>query len=203
LDLAPNSNPSAAALDDLLRRPQRSNEYIGFFFCENDFTNSLDARTILGCLSRQCLSVETLTRSEELRLKQFLKTTYPDNEDLKEVLKNAVLQSSSTTFIIDGLNECPQAERATVLGTLSRVMSSSRAPIKLFLSGREGLIAELSRVFDTWHQVMINCTEAHADIPKYIDGVVNDKFDSKELAIGDKKLVQEVKDALIHGANGM
>jgi hypothetical protein len=201
--LMANFLSSAAALDDLLRRPRKSNEYIAFFFCEHDFITALDAVTILASLCRQCLSVETLSRSVEHRIKQLLDRTYPDAADLEGVLSSAVTQSSSVTIVLDGLNECPLAESIMILNTLCRVIASSRSPIKLFLSIRDGFIPDLRRVFDTWHQVTMRCAEAQADITAYVEGVVEDKMESKDLIIGDIKLVQDVKDALIRGANGM
>lgn len=195
--------PSAAALDDLLRQPRKSNEYIGFFFCEHDFTNSVSARTILGCLIRQCLSVETLSESVQRQIEQLSKRTYPDVEELEEILQSVVEHSCAVTFVVDGLNECLKSDRDIVLGILSRVMSSSQSRVKAFLSSREGLILDLSTKFDAWHHVTMHCPEAQADVTTYVEGIIKDKIESKDLAIGNDHLVQEVKSALIRGANGM
>jgi hypothetical protein len=119
------------------------------------------------------------------------------------VLYSVASGSSTITLIIDGLDECSQADRTIVLGVLSRVMSSSRSPIKLFLSSREGLIEDIVQVFKTYQQVTMHCEEAHTDVTTYVEGIIKEKMESRVLAIGSTQLVQEVKYALIQGANGM
>lgn len=141
----------------------------------------------------------------EDQLKEAFEKTDLDAADfeLEAVLHNVVAHSCTITFVIDGLNECPQAERGIVLGILSRVMSSSRSRMKLFLSSREGVTEDIRRVFYTSRQVTMRCAEAQTDVTTYVEGIIKDKIESKDLAIGDIKLVGEVKDALIQGANGM
>lgn len=152
---------------------------------------------------RQCLSAETLPKNIEDQLKELFDGTSPDAEDLEVVLQSLATSSSTITFVVDGLDECSQANRTIVLGVLSRVMSSSRSPIKLFLSSREGLIEDVVGLFKTYQQVTMHCGEAQTDVTTYVEGIIKEKIESRVLAIGSIQLVQEVKDALIQGANGM
>lgn len=196
-------NNSVAALDDLLRRPRKSNEHIGLFFSEHDFAESLEARSIIACLIRQCLSVETLCKSQQDKLETIFRNTYPDAEDFELLLHDVVKNSGGVTFIIDGPNECSQADRTTILGILSRVMVSSGKLIKILLTSREGFIEDIRRVFKTFHEVLMNCREADADVKIYVEGMIEKKIKSGELIVGQIELVQGIVDALIHGANGM
>jgi hypothetical protein len=118
-------------------------------------------------------------------------------------LQSVAASSSTITFVIDGLDECSQADRTVVLGILSHVISSSQSTIKLFISSREGLIEDVVRVFKIYQPVTMHCDEAQADVTTYVEGIIQEKLESRHLAIGSIQLVQEVKDALIQGANGM
>jgi hypothetical protein len=110
---------------------------------------------------------------------------------------------SRTTFIIDGLDECSQADRRIILGVLSRVMCASPSPIKLLLSSREGLVEDVDRVFQDYQAVTMHCEEAQADVRTYVNGIIQEKIESGDLPIGSIQLVEDVKDALIRGASGM
>jgi hypothetical protein len=86
---------------------------------------------------------------------------------------------------------------------LSLVMSSSRSLMKFFFSSHEGLIENVDRVFKTYRPVAIYCEEAQTDVATYIDSIIKEKIEGRDLAIGSTQLVQKVKDALIQGANSI
>jgi hypothetical protein len=89
-----------------------------------------------------------------------------------------------------------------VLKILFRAISSPRH-IKLFISSREGLIDDISKVFGISQRLTMHCKEAEADIPTYVEYIIQEKIKSRELLVGNNQLVQQVQDALIQGANGM
>lgn len=194
---------TAAAIDDLLCRSRKSNDHIGFFFCEYDNASSLIARTIIGTLIRQCLTVDSLSKTIEERLKDLCKGTSPDAEDLEPLLHDIAATSGTTIFAIDGFDECTKANRIIILRMLHRLMSSSRSKIKIFFSSREDVIMDIGRVFNTCQQVAMDCEEARADIPTYVNGIIAEKMKNGELEVTDIQLLQHIRNVLVRGANGM
>jgi hypothetical protein len=58
-------------------------------------------------------------------------------------------------------------------------------------------------IFGIYQLATMHCEEAQVDITTYVEGIVKEKMESMNLVIGSIQLVQEVKDALVQGANGM
>ncbi|KAH8586021.1 ankyrin repeat-containing domain protein [Bisporella sp. PMI_857] len=194
---------TAAAIDGLLCRPWKGNDHTGFFFCEFDNASSLTAWTILGTLIRQCLSTDTLSKTIEDRLKELFKGFSPDAEDLEPLLHDIAATSRTVIFVIDGFDECAGSARILILRILHRLMSSSRSTIKIFFSSREDVIGDIVRVFDTCQQVTMDCKEASADIPTYVNSIVAEKIGNGELVIDNTQLIQDIQNELVKGANGM
>ncbi|KAH8592594.1 hypothetical protein B0O99DRAFT_743497 [Bisporella sp. PMI_857] len=194
---------TAAAIDDLLCRPWKSNDHISFFFCEFDNASSLTAWTILGTLIRQCLSTNTLSKAIEDRLKELFKDLPPDAEDLEPLLHDIAATSGTMIFVIDGFDECAGSDGILVLRILHHFISSSRSTIKIFLSSRENVIGDIARTFDISQHVAMDCDEASTDIPTYVNSVVAEKIENGELIIGNIRLIQDIQNALVKGANGM
>lgn len=194
---------SAAVVSEIISRARNSNEHIAFFFCEYDNAESLKSRTIIGSLIRQCLTVKDLSTSFEKKLKRLFSDTFPDTEDLEEIFEDIAKTSKSVTLIIDGFDECPQADRKIVLEILGRLTSSNSGSVKVFISSREDVIRDIGRSFSNCHELDMGCTEAREDITKYVREVVEEKLESGELLVGDLTLVDDIKEALIEGSNGM
>jgi hypothetical protein len=194
---------TGAVIDDVLRRPRMADECIGFFFCEYDRVESLNAKTIIECLLRQCLSAESLPKSIEHQLEELFREGSYEAEDLEPLVHSVISASNAVTFIVDGFDECPQEQRAIVLSLLACAISSSGSRIKLFISSRGGLGKEINRAFETYHQVVMKCGESQEDIRAYIEAVIREKIETEDLVIGDSRLVQEIQEALFEGANGM
>lgn len=194
---------SAAAVSDILSRARSEREHIAFFFCEYDNAESLKSRTILGSLIQQCLSVDTLSTSIESLLKKSFRNTYPDVDDLESILTAIVKASQRTTLVIDGFDECAQADRALVLSILQRLVSCNPNSVKVFISSREDMIRDIGSNFENCRELNMNCEEAGEDIPTYIKGAVEEKLENGELIVGDPELIEDIQRALIEGANGM
>jgi hypothetical protein len=62
----------------------------------------------------------------EDRLKDLLRGTSPDAEDLEPLLHNIAATSGTMIFVTDGFGECTRADRIIVLKMLHRLMSSSQ-----------------------------------------------------------------------------
>jgi hypothetical protein len=194
---------SAAAINDILCQSRRDNDHIAFFFCEYDNASSLIARTILGTLIRQCLTAEILPKAIEDKLIYLFRGTPPDAEDLEPLLNGIAAISRAVIFVIDGFDECARIDRVIILKMLDRLMSSSRSTIKIFLSSREDIIGDISRVFNTCRQVSMDYGEAREDISTYVNDIIDQKVKDGDLVVGNTRLIQDIKNVLVQGANGM
>jgi hypothetical protein len=154
-------------------------------------------------LIRQCLSADTLSKTIEGRLKVLFESSSPDVEDLEPLLYDIAATSRTIIFIIDGFDECAKADRIIVLKMLHDLMSSSRSIIKIFFSSREGAIGDIGKVFNMCQQVTMDCEEACADIPTYVNNIITEKTEKGDLVVGNIRLLQDIQDALVRGANGM
>ena len=144
-----------------------------------------------------------MPKTIEDRLKELFRGTSLDAEDLEPLLHNIAAISGTMIFVIDGFDECAKADRSIVLGMLYGLMSSSRSIIKIFLSSREDVIGDIGRVFNTCRQVSMDCGEARADIPTYVNDIIAEKVENGELVVGNIQLIQDIQNVLDRGANGM
>jgi hypothetical protein len=163
----------------------------------------MNATIILGSLVRQLINIETLDNDLEQRFKDVLENGYPDATDLEPLLQLAVNKFSEITLVIDGIDACESAGRKLIFEILSRISAEATSTVKLLVSGRESLINDISKFFDTYRHMTTTCREAQTDIPLYINSIMKEKIEGSDLVLGDKHLEQEIKDTLIQGANGM
>ncbi|EPE29754.1 hypothetical protein GLAREA_00914 [Glarea lozoyensis ATCC 20868] len=194
---------TSATVDQLLCNPRSLDTRLVFFFCEPDFASSMIAPVILGSLIRQLVNIETLDNDLEQRFKDVLENGYPDATDLEPLLQLAVNKNSVVTFIIDGIDACESTDRKLIFGILSRISIGATSMVKLLISGRESLINDISKFFDTCRHITTTCPEGQTDIPWYIDSIMKERIEGSDLVLGDEHLEQEIKDTLIQGANGM
>ena len=143
-----------------------------------------------------------MSKTIEDRLKGLFKGTSPDAEDLEPLLHDIAATSGTMIFVIDGFDECASADRIIVLKMLHRLMSS-RSIIKIFFSSREDVVEDIDRVFNTCRQVSMDCEEARADISTYVNNIIAEKVENRELVVGNIQLIQDIQSVLIRGANGM
>ena len=119
------------------------------------------------------------------------------------VLQDIAAGAGKTTFVIDGIDECPRPERASVLKILRQLVSCSGSKLKVFFSSREGVVEDIDKIFETYQQLTTNCEEANTDIATYIKDTVYQKIEESDLILGDRQLRHNICNALIEGANGM
>lgn len=119
------------------------------------------------------------------------------------ILQDIVADASQTTFVIDGIDECSQPERASILKMLRQLTSCSGSTLKIFFSSREGVVENIHKIFQTYQQLTMNCEQANTDIATYITDTIDQKIEDGDLLLSDRQLRHEICDALIKGANGM
>ena len=185
-------------------------EAVCFFFCRYDDKQSLIPRIILGSLVRQVLEAG----GRSARSEQILDNLFGDAssskaslgpEDLETLFVEALTSFQKSFIVIDGIDECTKGDRDILLSTLQRVLTTSYGNVKLFIASRPSVKKELLRKFKTlYHRTMDQKTqEVQQDIQTYIEDTISQKFEDGELTVGDSKLILEIHQALVAGAQGM
>ena len=187
----------------LLCRPPVSN-LVTYFLCRYNQEESLDAKTLLGCLIRQCLNVKTLPKPIETQLEALFKDTLPDADDLYPLFEAVVALSFPRVhfIVIDGIDECLPTDRNLVLGTLRKLLHSSQTSVKVFLASREEMRSEVASDFRPYYHTSMNCPEVRMDIAQYIEDEIKIKIDNP-LVVQSSELILNIRKTLEEGAEGM
>ncbi len=194
---------TAAIIDDLSLRCQPSQTGVSLFFCEYDNQTTLLTRTILGCLARQYLTVETLSGSLEVKIRALIKGTLSEVDALKDLLQENLGAPGTHFIVIDGFDECSLEDRDTILDVFRRITASSSSVLKIFLSSRQDVRMNIERTFMSCYHRTMSCTELYADIATYIELAIEEKISSRQLSVGDPNLLPVIHHALTEGAHGM
>lgn len=196
---------TTAVIDDLLNQPTQKHISVAFFLCQHDNATSLEAKTILRCLLRQLLTIESMSEVVQNQLLQFSKGSSSDPEEFhplySEVLGAA--REDNPVIVIDAFDEVPRSERDVLLSVLGQTRSCTRSCIKILISSRQDIRRELETTFPDQYRRTMSCPEVDTDITSYIDLSIEDKLFKGDLVVGDRDLVHIIKDALINGSNGM
>ena len=195
---------TTAVIDDLLNQPPQKHMCVAFFLCQHDNAASLEARTILGCLLRQFLTVESMSAAVENQLLKLSKGASSDPEALDPLFSELLnARKDNPVLVIDAFDEVPRSERNVLLSILGRTRSFNRSGIKILISSRQDIRRELETAFPIQYRRTMSCPEVDTDITTYIDLSIEDKLLKGDLVVGDPDLVHVIKDALIDGSNGM
>ncbi|OCL01989.1 hypothetical protein AOQ84DRAFT_328059, partial [Glonium stellatum] len=190
----------ANIVDDIHLYVRSKSIVVAYFFCRHDIPESLKARTVIGSLARQLLcSIPNLTIAVEL-LDQA--TPAPDFSTLISILQCALPPDCKMYFILDGLDECDDIERETLIqqvGKLQEVFVLSLCvSFRLEPDNALGLSSEpLAAVTIT------SIPEENPDIESFIKAELESRVDARKLVIGNPNLILEIQDALEKGSQGM
>ena len=195
---------TTAVIDDLLNQSSQKHVRVAFFLCQHDNVASLEARTILGCLLRQFLTVESMSEAVENQLLQLSKGDSSDPEALDPLFSELLdARKDNPVIVIDALDEVPRSERDVLLSILGDTRSFTRSCIKILISSRQDIRRELETTFPNQYRRTMSCPEVVTDITTYIDLSIEDKRLKGDLVVRDPDLVRVIKDALVEGSNGM
>lgn len=174
-----------------------------FFSCRFDDQESLKARTIIGSVARQLvnsLPVDTFRRFDHR------------NIDCLAIIRflEAVLDNSRQYFIVlDGLDECEEAEIKEVADVFHDLLLLPRLHIKFFWSSRPNVQNWLPGRFLTKQHIDLGTVEnqdkiacdirtfVHLTLEEWLDG------DTPKVRINDPTIIITILDCLEKGAQGM
>lgn len=181
-----------------------SSSRILYFFCEFDNDESLCASTILSSLVRQCLDAQSLPQSIESRLANLLQVSSSEAKELGVLLRDVLQVAAKAIFIfIDAIHECKKFERSILLKVLQDLKISCSSKVKIFLAVRQGIVEEVEKMCKPCCQATMSCIEANLNIMTYIGDILTERKESGALVVGNRKLLDEIKDALVQEADGM
>ncbi|MCJ1384352.1 hypothetical protein MMC17_007468 [Xylographa soralifera] len=190
----------ANIVDDLYLYAGNQNITVTYFFCRHDIHESLRARTIVGSLARQLLG--TISDASTMAPVVDLSATALDVDGILELLRHTFLNKRKVYFILDGLDECGNAERDALLGhirDLQKIFS-----LLLCISSRlEPDSASNLRPEQITAASFIMIPDLNPDIEAFIEAELEACITSEALIVGDPTIVIEIQDALMAGSQGM
>lgn len=157
----------------------------------------------MGSLIQQCLHAETLPQSLESRLVDLLKFPGPELDQMGILLRDILGYNKASFIIIDAIDDCKKSDRGIILRLLRDVMASCLSVVKLFFAVRQGVVQEMGNIFKTYCEVTMSSSEARSSIKTYVEEVLAEKKQNKDLIVGNDELFSEVQEALTQEANGM
>ena len=174
-----------------------------YFFCRFDEPKSLKAKTIIGSVTRQLVS--------DLPVNAFRAFNQESTHGTSTIsFLEATLSHSRKYFImLDGLDECEEAQVREVADIFHGILLSPRLRIKIFWSSRPNVLSWLPRRFLTERHIDLDIPEnqsrvAH-DIRKFIHTTLEAWLEGEtpELQINDPTLIITILDRLEKEAQGM
>ncbi|KAI0867543.1 hypothetical protein GGS24DRAFT_495258 [Hypoxylon argillaceum] len=192
---------AASVIDHLLVTKSNPGAIVSFFFVRSDNQESLKAETIMMSILRQRLpSASELSDKMEDRIKDIASSG--DFDSIVTLLGDITSGLSKFYIVIDGLDECDKPERTVLLEALSS-LSVLCMNLKLLPVSRDSLSEEICRHFPVLQRISTGGVGTNNDIAAYVEGIVHEKLDNGDLRIGDTSILEEIKKALIEGADGM
>jgi hypothetical protein len=192
----------ASMIDKVLTEKQDPDIFVSFFFIRFDDVESCKTDVILKSILWQILDTTGFPDGMASLLEESQRNSPCDPKDLSQMLNLAALQLKGLYIIIDGLDECSKGDRDGLLLAFQSLFLF-RQNIKVFISGRESISREFERRFSHAERVSMRHPSAQSDISTYIDNAVEERLHREDLIVGDQTLIEEIKDALKKGADGM
>lgn len=174
---------------------------MGYFLIDHNDAESLKAETIIRSLLRQALEASATTDAIDSRLEELLKQIFVPLEDWTGLLQYIAEKNNILSIVIDGLDECSNAERRNLLRVLSLLLKA--ANVKLVLASRESVSTDLTLRFTNFEHISLECEHVTSDIRTYVHAVIEERIATEDLMIGDSSLLQTIQETLTQHANGM
>lgn len=120
-----------------------------------------------------------------------------------DLIKNLVCHSSSTTIVIDALDECDPETRHILLSSFENIMRSGEAPVRIFVSSRDD--KDISLCLQDVPNLYIKASDNAEDIKSYVHYEVDQAIKDKSLLNGNisKEMYRKVIRTLTEKAQGM
>ncbi|KAK4219149.1 ankyrin repeat-containing domain protein [Rhypophila decipiens] len=189
----------ANIVDDLNLHVAGSSVPVAYFFCRHDIAESLKARTVIGSFTRQILRP-----FPDLGTQDTIGETIPipDCDRILSVLRTTLPSSFGAYFVLDGLDECPEKERFTILAQL-RTLQQIFGLLVCLSSRSDASSAPWLVPSMTINSQMVTISDDNPDISCFIRSQLEYSIKTGALKVGDPAIVFEIEDALLQGSQGM
>lgn len=124
-------------------------------------------------------------------------------KELGILLKDVLAFTNAGFILVDAIVDCRKSERRALLMEFRDVMASCSRVVKLSLAVRQGIVEEVGNIFEVCYQATTSSSEAYMSIRTYIQDVPSEKKENKDFIVGNPKLLDEIRDALVQGSNGI
>ncbi|KAF8465350.1 hypothetical protein BDZ91DRAFT_763717 [Kalaharituber pfeilii] len=176
--------------------------FIGYFFCTFSDYHSLVFEVIIRSLIKQILSVFHGSAEFEEYLAKFFNqcNNIPSVHQWQKLFIRTCSLPNHIYLILDGVDECHDDIQAQILELLNEMLSIPRS-IKIYLSSRK----EVYLARNLTHAISISLDDVkwRPEIEGYIDESLRQRLNDGRLQIEDPTMVEEIKQALMVGAEGM
>ncbi|KAJ5540017.1 hypothetical protein N7513_008349 [Penicillium frequentans] len=184
----------------------KRNEAVSYHVCCADMEDSLSARNIIGSLTRQLLDTQ-IEHALGIRLLALNKARQDfDTTDVTDFLLSNLDIDQKSFVMIDGINECNTETVREVVENIERLCQRRPGKFKILYSGRPGMEDELFRSTGAAiarFKISVTETKVASDMKIYIDTRLDNCLETKQLKLGDPKVILHIKRALQDGSSGM
>ncbi|THY32221.1 hypothetical protein D6D01_02645 [Aureobasidium pullulans] len=190
-------------VQEMSAKSSQGTEKLAYFFCQHDNEASLQAKTILKSIIKQCLDQdEKLYDANALAIDVLLQN--PENLDsLEAFLSELILSLNRIVIILDGIDECSNKEMKSSLKSLRKLVLQRPSGLKLYLAGDKRITDLIALSLNPTHGMSTGCLEARMDLRALVGHLVATKRQDEDFVIGDDQLHQEIVDVLCTASQGM
>ncbi|KAI9826329.1 MAG: hypothetical protein M1832_000246 [Thelocarpon impressellum] len=188
-------------VESCLSQPQKG-VGVAYYYCDYSLDSSLRASAMLGALIKQLLPVDNIPAEVEEKLEQFFRhgTRLPTDKEFSLLLSMVMKRLTRVFLIIDGLEECGEAEQSVVVPLVHKLAYSDDPVVKLFLTIREDV--DLNRALQKYPRIAMSEEKLGSDISSFVQHKITSELEAGNLVIGDDRLEGEIISALSDGARG-
>ncbi|KAF8466181.1 hypothetical protein BDZ91DRAFT_783017 [Kalaharituber pfeilii] len=140
------------------------------------------------------------TEFEAYLARFFDQYNIPSTNQWQELFIRTCRLLNNIYLILDGIDECQDDTQAQILGLLTRILSIPRS-VKVYISSRKDVY--LTRNLPYTFSVSLDNVRWRPEIEGYIDASLRQRLDDGRLQIQDPAMVEEIKQALMVGVEGM
>ena len=166
------------------------------------------AKTIVGTIVRQLLI--DVPDETFAKLDHQIHDTDLDLEQIHDLLTATVGDKRQYFIIVDGLDECTNAESQRVLRFLGNLLNISNFKVKIYYSCRWDSVnsfplktkSATNSVSPAWY-IALDPADVAADINCYIQTTLEQKLEDGMLQLGDPHIVLAIQKALKEKVQGM
>lgn len=176
-----------------------------YFFCDFTSKTSLEPHTVLRSFLKQFVSLlgRILPKGVEHRLDKIFQhdTFHVRCETIYALLAEVIPLVPRSYFVLDGLDECNDSQRHSILAYVKRL--SVLGNTKIWLSSRQQL--DMKSILGVFEHFSLESTASQttADMQLFIQHEVAQRMRERSLVVKDPRMREEICEALINGSAGM